>query len=152
MAILFHFADTFPKNIQARVSKIIRGKKKIIATWITDVIHSEKKECGNINIIFCTNAYLLPLNKKYLHHSYYTDVITFPYDDANDLSGDIFISVEQVWLNAERFHTTYQEELLRVIIHGILHLIGYNDLTDHQRMHMHVLEDKALEKILEWFD
>jgi rRNA maturation RNase YbeY len=140
MSILFHLADVLRDPV--------KSKKKIISAWISEVIHQEQKKCGTINIIFCSNDYLLKINEKYLKHHYYTDVITFPYNEGDVLSGDIFISVEQVVINAERFKASFLEELLRVIIHGILHLMGYNDETDNERLNMHVLEDEALEKVL----
>ena len=140
MSILFHLADVLRDPV--------KSKKKIISAWISEVIHQEQKKCGTINIIFCSNDYLLKINEKYLKHHYYTDVITFLYNEGDVLSGDIFISVEQVVINAERFKASFLEELLRVIIHGILHLMGYNDETDNERLNMHVLEDEALEKVL----
>lgn len=137
MPILFHVAD--------KTKDPVKGNKKKISIWIKQIINQNKKEVGDINFIFCSNDYLLEINKKYLNHHYYTDVITFPYNEKNVLSGDIFISVDQVKLNAEQFKASFEEELYRVIIHGVLHLIGFEDDTDHKRMHMHVLEDEALE-------
>lgn len=139
MSILFHLADI--------TKDPVKGKKTKITTWIKQIIFQHNKEVGNIDIIFCSNNYLLEINKKFLNHHYYTDVITFPYNEKNKLSGDIFISIEQVKLNAEQFKVTFHEELYRVVIHGILHLIGYEDDTDHKRMHMHVMEDNALEQL-----
>ncbi len=136
MSVLFHLAD-LKKNP-------VKGYTKILTSWIKKVIENYQKESGDINIIFCSNDYLLDINKKFLNHHYYTDVITFPYTEKDILSGDIFISMDQVKLNAEQFKTTSDEELHRVIIHGILHLIGFNDESDHERMHMHVLEDESL--------
>jgi rRNA maturation RNase YbeY len=137
MPILFHLADITKDQI--------KGNKKKISEWIKQIVLQNNKEIGDIDIIFCSNEYLLDINKKFLHHHYYTDVITFPYNEKNVLSGDVFISVDQVKINAEQFKATFSEELHRVMIHGILHLIGFEDDTDHKRMHMHVLEDEALE-------
>lgn len=139
MPILFHLADIRKDPV--------KGNKKKLSNWIQLIISQHQKEVGNIDIIFCSNDYLLDINKKFLHHHYYTDVITFPYNEKSLLSGDIFISVDQVKLNAEQFKASYNEELYRVVIHGILHLIGFEDDTDHKRMHMHVLEDEALEQL-----
>ncbi|NSW45107.1 MAG: rRNA maturation RNase YbeY [Bacteroidales bacterium] len=139
MSLLFHLADikTDP----------IKGKKNKLKKWISLVSTEFKKEVGDINIIFCSNEYLLKINQQFLNHHYYTDVITFSYNENNVLAGDIFISIDQVAANAQQFKASFDEELFRVMIHGILHLIGFDDDTDHKRMHMHVLEDEALEKL-----
>lgn len=103
----------------------------------------EKKICGNINFIFCTDEELLKLNKKYLHHNTYTDVITFNYND-NDLSGDIYISIDRVRLNSVKYKVTFNNELHRVMLHGVLHLIGYNDKSKKQKETMVKAENKYL--------
>jgi len=139
MPLLFHLAD-----IQ---TDPIKGKKNQLKQWISKISAEHQKTVGDINIIFCSNDYLLKINQQFLNHHYYTDVITFSYNEDNVLAGDIFISVDQVAINAQQFKASFYEELFRVMIHGVLHLIGFDDDTDHKRMHMHVLEDQALEKL-----
>lgn len=97
--------------------------------WIDRIIVSEAYFLGDISYIFCKDDYLLKLNKKYLGHDTYTDIITFDYTSGDLISGDIFISVERVRENALEFNTGFQKELLRVMAHGILHLMGYKDKT-----------------------
>lgn len=99
------------------------------------VAGSEIKTLGDISIIFCSDNYILDVNLRYLHHDYFTDVITFDYCEGNRLSGDLFISVDSVRENAVEFGTEFDDELHRVIVHGLLHLIGYDD---------HTLEDQKL--------
>lgn len=104
-------------------------KSSDLKNWIKATIQSETKILGNISYIFCDNNYILEINKKYLNHDYFTDIITFDYSENNVISGDIFISIETVKQNANHYKTTFEEELHRVIIHGILHLCGYKDKT-----------------------
>lgn len=118
---------------------------KPIKEWIKAVISSNNNSCGNINIIFCSDSYLLEMNKSYLNHDYFTDIITFNYNNKDIISGDIFISVETVQNNSIQFSQTFNNELLRVIIHGILHLLGFNDKTKEEEILIHTKEDEALE-------
>ncbi len=134
-----------------QVKDEIKGEKRKISSWISCTINNHKKQTGNINIIFCSNDYLLQINKQFLNHNYYTDVITFSYNENNVISGDIFISTEQVKENARELEQTYKEELLRVIIHGVLHLLGFKDDTKENRLQMQNVEDIYLEKILSGF-
>lgn len=97
--------------------------------WLKTVAESEIRRVGDINIIFCSDNYILDVNMKYLQHDYFTDIITFDYCEENVLSGDLFISVDSVRENAEFYGTEFDEELHRVIVHGVLHLIGYDDHT-----------------------
>jgi len=109
---------------------------------------AEKKEIENINIIFCDDKYLLSINKKYLKHNYYTDIITFDYaTDHTNLSGDIYISVERAKENAKLYKQPLSKEIHRLLIHGLLHLIGYNDKTKAEKKLMVEKEDIYLEKI-----
>lgn len=101
----------------------------IISNWISIVISQENKTLGEINYIFCSDNYLLELNQNYLKHDTYTDVITFDYVEGNLISGDIFISIDRIVENAKNIETTFDNELSRVMIHGVLHLIGYRDKT-----------------------
>ncbi len=112
--------------------------------WINRVFKSEKASLGNINYIFCEDEYLLKINQKHLNHNSFTDIITFDYSDGQVISGDVFISIDRVKDNADIFNKTFQEELLRVMVHGILHLLGYNDKTNDEVI---VMRNKEEEKI-----
>ena len=98
--------------------------------WLKMVSESEICRLGDINIIFCSDPYILGINLQYLGHDYFTDIITFDYSEKPVISGDLFISVDSVRENAAFYGTEFNEELHRVIVHGILHLIGYDDHTD----------------------
>ena len=136
MAIIFHL-DSGAGRLNQR---------KRIKQWIKEVIEEEKRNTGQINIILSTDAYLLKLNKKHLSKNYYTDIITFDYSELELLNGDLFISVERVRENAVKYEATEEEEMLRVIIHGILHLLGYDDSNDEERQAMRKKEDLCLRK------
>lgn len=113
--------------------------------WIQNVIISEGKELGEINYIFCDDEYLLNINKQYLNHDYYTDVISFDYTKANLISGDVFISIDRVKENAVDYDVTFEEELKRVIIHGILHYCGYKDKSDADEALMRIKEEEKIQ-------
>lgn len=110
----------------------------------TKLLEQESKVLGDISIIFVTDSYLLEMNQKYLDHDYYTDIITFDYCVTNIVSGDLFISVDRVQENAGIVNVGFLTELHRVMIHGILHLCGYNDQTDEEKRVMRELENKYL--------
>ena len=112
--------------------------------WILDTIASYGAQAGTINYIFCGDDYLLKINQQYLDHDYYTDIITFPSASFPEVSGDIFISTDRVNDNTHIYATDYQEELRRVIIHGILHLCGQGDKTDEEAEQMRAKENEAL--------
>lgn len=112
--------------------------------WINKIINRYNFETGDINYIFCSNQYILKVNNEYLNHNYYTDIITFNYNDNNIINSDIFISIETVIENATYYNTTFQNELSRVIIHGILHLIGFDDTSEEEQSIMTQKEDEAL--------
>ena len=133
-----------PINYQSQDIKFVLKEKRKISRWINDVIKSHQKKLGNVSYIFCSNEYILELNQKYLNHNYFTDIITFDYCSDNKVEGDIFISVDTVLDNSHRFKTNFNDELLRVIIHGVLHLVGFSDKTAKQQKQMRVLEDEAL--------
>lgn len=101
-----------------------------ITKWLKDAISTEDKELGEINYIFCDDQYLLKKNQEYLQHDTFTDIITFDYTEENRLSADIFISIERVKENAINFAVPFETELRRVIIHGVLHLVGYKDKSE----------------------
>lgn len=117
-----------------------------IATWINQTIIAEKCELEQVNFIFCNDTYLHQINVDYLQHDTLTDVITFPYSQAPNIEGDIFISLERIEENAKAFEVTFQKELLRVMIHGILHLCGYEDKTTTDKQLMTAKENEALSK------
>ena len=104
--------------------------KQSITKWLKDAISTEDKELGEINYIFCDDQYLLKKNQEYLQHDTFTDIITFDYTEENRLSADIFISIERVKENAITFAVPFETELRRVIIHGVLHLMGYKDKSE----------------------
>lgn len=115
-----------------------------IKSWINEVILLEQKKPSNLCYIFCSDEYLLNVNQQYLNHDYYTDIITFDYVEDGNISGDMFISIDRTQDNAKTFNVSRETELNRVIIHGVLHLIGYDDLTDEQEEQIHAMEDKYL--------
>ena len=119
-------------------------KRRQNSEWAKAVAASYGKKVGEIAYIFVDDKKILNVNQQYLQHDYYTDIITFDYSDNDTISGDIFISLDTVRSNAEQIGTTYEQELSRVIIHGILHLCGINDKGPGEREMMEVAEDKAL--------
>ena len=125
------------------VSYTLRDKR-IVSAWIQKIIRLEGFLPGNISFIFCDDKYLIELNKKYLKHKTLTDIITFNYCEEKFISGDIFISIERVKDNAKSLKTKYINELHRVMCHGILHLIGYNDKKNSESLDMRAKEDKCL--------
>lgn len=116
-----------------------------IENWITRVIKNNKKNVGEITYIFCSDEYLLDINKQYLNHDYFTDIITFNYCEDKIISGDLFISVDTVLDNSKSFGVDFLTELQRVIIHGVLHLIGFDDKTDEDQEEMTRQENLSLE-------
>lgn len=113
-------------------------------SWIKAVAESYGNHLGDIAYIFCSDTKILEVNNRFLHHDYYTDIITFDDTKGHRLAGDIFISLDTVRSNAELFHTDYDEELHRTIVHGILHLCGINDKGPGEREIMEAAENKAL--------
>lgn len=121
-----------------------------ITSWIEYIITHEGKKLGDINYIFCDDEYLLKINQDYLQHDYYTDIITFDYVKGKKISGDIFVSVTRVSENAPLLSKSFDEELHRVIAHGILHLCGYKDKTEAEVKEMRNKEDFYLNAISEF--
>ena len=119
-------------------------KKRRTSNWIKETILLEEKIVGDVSFIFCSDNYLLEVNKKYLTHDYYTDIITFDYVEGELISGDIFISTDRVKENAKEFSTTMENELNRILIHGILHLLGYKDKIKKDKELMTFKEDYYL--------
>jgi len=114
--------------------------------WLKRVAQDEGCMIGDVNIILCSDPYLLDINKKYLHHDYYTDIITFDYRQGDVLSGDLFISVDCVRANGEYYGSSFDDELDRVIVHGLLHIIGYDDHSDDEKKIMREKENQSLQK------
>jgi rRNA maturation RNase YbeY len=118
--------------------------KRPVKGWLTEIASREGRKIGNINIIFYNDEQLFVLNKQYLNHNTYTDIITFDYSEKNILHGDICISIERLIENSEKFNSTFDEELRRVMVHGILHLCGYKDKKIEEKQTMKTKENEAL--------
>lgn len=118
--------------------------KAKVKKWISEVVTAQGKKVGQIGYLFCDDAYLIEVNRTYLNHDTYTDIITFDYVVGDIISGDIMISVERVKENASQFNTSFEQELHRVIIHGVLHLLGQKDKTESEAAEMRKKEEAAL--------
>ena len=130
--------------------KFTLKNKTVIKQWISSIINKKKRRVGDLNFVFCSDEFLLGMNKQYLNHDTYTDIITFDYskEDKNlPISGDIYISVDRVRENAAKFNVAFENELHRVIIHGTLHLLGYADKTKTAKEEMRKQEDAALKSL-----
>ncbi|MGC9375305.1 MAG: rRNA maturation RNase YbeY [Bacteroidales bacterium] len=136
----------FNEDIDFNLSN--KNKRK---TWIISAIKNENFVPGNINFVFTSDRYLLSINKQYLSHNYFTDIITFNDVQGDIINGDIFISVETVKNNSLRFGVSFEEELSRVMIHGIMHLIGYDDQTEEQKSEMRKKENEYLDSLKNLF-
>lgn len=117
-----------------------------IINWIENVVNTDNKILGDICFIFCSDDYLLNVNQKYLKHNYFTDVITFDYSADSIISGDIFISIDRVKDNSTIYKSSFQQELLRILIHGVLHLLGYDDKLPEDKSLMTSKEDYYLKR------
>lgn len=133
IAIEFHSADI----------DYIWDEEEATANWIHTIITLEEEELRHLNIIWCTDEYLLGINKEHLDHDYYTDIITFHYDD-DVIDGELYISIDRVKENAEVLEIPFKNELLRVVIHGVLHLCGYGDKTEEEINVMRSKEEACL--------
>ena len=123
--------------------------KLIIKKWIKTVIEQNGKRCRDINVIFCSDPSILEINIQFLGHDYYTDIITFDYCEGKNISGELYISIDTVKANAEEYEQEFLTELHRVIIHGILHLLGWDDHCDEDIAQMRAAEDSALALLAE---
>ena len=137
MAIAFYAEDI----------KLPTIKKRAVSNWVKEVAAKYGKKVGDISYIFCSDEKILEVNRQYLQHDYYTDIITFDYSTHARVNGDIYISVETVASNAEQVNTTFLHELHRIIIHGLLHLTGQADKTPETKAQMTAKEEDALKKI-----
>lgn len=136
-SIEFYFEDVNPVSIH----------KKILILHLNSLIKNELKKTGDISVIFCSDEYLLAMNKEYLQHDYYTDIITFDYVEGNVISGDLFISIDRINENALEFNTETIRELYRVVFHGTLHLVGYNDKSPEEQKIMREKENYYLDEV-----
>ncbi|MDR2147180.1 MAG: rRNA maturation RNase YbeY [Tannerella sp.] len=125
-------------------TKIPPIPRRKISAWIKAIAAQNDKKVGDIAYIFCSDERMLEINQQYLKHDYYTDIITFDYSEKTMISGDIFISPDTVRSNAEKFGTGFENELYRVMIHGVLHLCGFRDKTPAEEKEMRRQEDTAL--------
>ena len=119
-------------------------KKRETANWIKTVAKNYNRKVGEIAYLFCDDEKILEINRTYLQHDFYTDIITFDYSEEDTISGDIFISIDTVRSNSQKYQTEFMEELHRVIIHGILHLCGVNDKSEEEEKEMREAENSAL--------
>jgi len=126
---------------------LLKIKRGVLKKHIKQLINSELADLGNISVVFCSDNYLLNINKQYLNHNYYTDIVTFDYGENSVISGDLFISVDRVTENAKIFNKAFYNELYRVVFHGILHLVGYNDKTNEEKRVMRNKEDYYLSEV-----
>ena len=133
--VTYHFEDT---DFQFK-------NRKFNNMWLKMVVESEIKKLGQVAIVFCSDNYILDINQRYLQHDYFTDIITFDYCDNNLISGDLFISVDSVKENSLFYGVDFETELNRVMVHGILHLIGYDDHTEEDIKVMREKENYYLE-------
>jgi len=122
--------------------------QKEVSRWIKNTVALYGKKTGNVSYVFCTDNRILEVNQQFLQHDYYTDIITFDYSEQDMISGDLFISLDTVKSNAEKFGESFEKELYRVIIHGILHLCGQNDKTPEEQAEMTQKENLALLNII----
>ena len=133
-----------PVYLHSEVQDFSFTKKKILKEWLKKVVLNEKKSIGELNIIIVSDDALLKINKKYLKHDYFTDIISFNYNKGDIVSGDIYISLDRVLENAQGLDVSDKTELNRVIVHGVLHLLGYNDETKEEKVEIRKMEDSCL--------
>jgi probable rRNA maturation factor len=125
-------------------SEFTLDNEEAIATWLSAVIVSENKTLGEINYIFCDDEYLHKINLEYLNHDTLTDIISFDYTMGNEVGGDIFVSVERVLDNSKDYNTSFEDELKRVLVHGVLHYCGYKDKSEEDEVLMRSKENEKL--------
>lgn len=135
--MIYHHAEDVSFSPKGKLS---------LRKWISDAITNEGKIVGDINYIYCSDEYLLELNRSSLNHDYYTDIITFDYVEEEVISGDLFISIDRVKENAKENNETFEIELSRVMIHGVMHLCGYGDKTEKEEKTMRSKEDFYLQR------
>ncbi len=146
-------------NFQTEGIKLKLKNKTLLKQWIKSTVAKKKRKTGEITFIFCSDEYLININKQYLNHDTFTDIITFDYSKEDlkqnslskgdrGISGDIFISIDRVKENAMKYSKSFENELQRVIIHGVLHLLGYTDKSKSSKEEMTKQEDSCLKRLL----
>lgn len=128
-------------SIQYEDTEILDVNSEFFVSWLSDVCIREGCELGELGIVFCSDAYILDANNQYLSHDYYTDIITFDYREGDLISGDLLISVDRVKDNAGNLQVDWNQELKRVVVHGVLHIIGYKDKCELEERLMREKED-----------
>ena len=131
-------------NVFYEDTKILDKTPEFFDLWFGKICHTEGKLLGDVSVVFCSDTYLLELNKRHLQHDFFTDIITFDYSEGDRVAGDLFVSVDRVYENADAYNVSRETELNRVSVHGILHLLGYKDKTPQEVTVMREKENEAL--------
>lgn len=131
-------------NVFYEDTKILDKTPEFFDLWFGKICHTEGKLLGDVSVVFCSDTYLLELNKRHLQHDFFTDIITFDYSEGVRVAGDLFVSVDRVYENADAYNVSRETELNRVSVHGILHLLGYKDNTPQEVAVMREKENEAL--------
>ena len=131
-------------NVFYEDTKTLDKTPEFFDLWFGKICHTEGKLLGDVSVVFCSDTYLLELNKRHLQHDFFTDIITFDYSEGDRVAGDLFVSVDRVYENADAYNVSRETELNRVSVHGILPLLGYNDKTPQEANVMREKENEAL--------
>jgi rRNA maturation RNase YbeY len=131
-------------NVFYEDTKTLDKTPEFFDLWFGKICHTEGKLLGDVSVVFCSDTYLLELNKRHLQHDFFTDIITFDYSEGVRVAGDLFVSVDRVYENADAYNVSRETELNRVSVHGILHLLGYKDKTPQEVTVMREKENEAL--------
>lgn len=131
-------------NVFYEDTKTLDKTPEFFYLWFGKICHTEGKLLGDVSVVFCSDTYLLELNKRHLQHDFFTDIITFDYSEGDRVAGDLFVSVDRVYENADAYNVSRETELNRVSVHGILHLLGYKDKTPQEVAVMREKENEAL--------
>lgn len=137
-------SDAVSFFLEGEVSHPFPGEEEAYSAWLSAVAAEEGAKIVQLTYIFCSDEYLLEINQKYLNHDYYTDIITFPYKEGSEVESDMFISLDRVAENAGTYHFSFEEELRRVMVHGLLHLTGHKDKSEDESQDMRDAEDRYL--------
>ena len=131
-------------NVFYEDTKTLDKTPEFFDLWFGKICHTEGRLLGDVSVVFCSDTYLLELNKRHLQHDFFTDIITFDYSEGDRVAGDLFVSVDRVYENADAYNVSRETELNRVSVHGILHLLGYSDKTPQEVTVMREKENEAL--------
>ena len=131
-------------NVFYEDTKTLDKTPEFFDLWFGKICHTEGRLLGDVSVVFCSDTYLLELNKRHLQHDFFTDIITFDYSEGDRVAGDLFMSVDRVYENADAYNVSRETELNRVSVHGILHLLGYKDKTPQEVTVMREKENEAL--------